>query len=520
MTGHKIGYYFHHWKTDALAGVVVFLVALPLCLGIALASGAPPFAGVIAGAIGGLVVSIASGSQLSVSGPANGVTIVAAAAITSFGYRGLLLSLVIAGAIQILLGFIRAGAISAYFPSSVIRGMLAAIGMMLMMKQLPHAIGYDKPAEDDLSFLEESGKAELSVIEEALNWVSPGAILLSASCLLILLIWDTHWIKRNRILSLIPAPLLVVAFGVLFHLITSKYVSYFSILPGHLVNLPAFESFQHLRNEIVLPDFSMITNPQIFTTAITLAFIASLESLLSLEAADKLDPLKRVAPTDRELKAQGIGNLLSGLLGGLPISAVIVRTSVNINAGGRTKLASFIHGVCIAISVIFFVEYLNMMPLSCLAAILIFTGFKLTKPAIFFELYEQGIDQFLPFIITILSMLLLDSLRGVAIGLCIGLIFVLKNNYHQAFSLTVSGDHYLLKLKKDVSFLHKAPLRQLLDRIPENSFLLIDGTQATFIDRDIVETITDFVKAGGDYNINVELKNVGHRRSYEGRSPK
>jgi MFS superfamily sulfate permease-like transporter len=515
MTSHKFNYYLQHLNTDILAGIVVFLVALPLCLGIALASGAPPFAGVIAGAVGGLVVSLASGSQLSVSGPANGVTIVAAAAIANFGYRGLLLSVLIAGIIQIVLGYLKAGTISAYFPSSVIRGMLAAIGMMLVMKQIPHAIGYDSTTEDDLSFLEESGQAEISVIEQAINSISPGAILLSATCILILLLWETRWVKSNRYLGLIPAPLIVVTYGILFDILMTKYALYFSILPDHLVNLPAFESFNHLWSEIVFPDFTMITNPHIFTTALTMALIASLESLLSLEAADKLDPLKRVAPTNRELKAQGLGNVLSGLLGGLPISAVIVRTSVNINAGGRTKIASFVHGLCITISVIFFVEYMNMIPLSCLAAILIVTGFKLMKPAIFQELYLQGRDQFLPFIITIVAMLTLDSLRGVAIGLGVGLIYVLKNNYHQAFTLTQNGNHYLLRLKKDVSFLHKAPLRQILNRIPENSSLLIDGSRASFIDRDIIETINDFVKAGTDYNINVELKDVEHRKSYE-----
>jgi MFS superfamily sulfate permease-like transporter len=515
MTGHKLSYYFENWKTDALAGIVVFLVALPLCLGIALASGAPPFAGVIAGTIGGLVVSLVSGSQLSVSGPANGVTIIAASAILNFGYRGLLLSVVIAGLIQIVLGFMRAGIISAYFPSSVIRGMLAAIGLMLVMKQIPHAIGYDKSAEDDISFLEESSQAELSIIEQAINSVSPGAILLSVTCILILLLWETKWIKSNKIFSLIPAPLIIVVYGILFDLFMTKYASYFSISPEHLVNLPAFKSFQHLWSEIVFPDFSMITNPQIFITALTLALIASLESLLSLEAADKLDPLKRIAPTDQELKAQGIGNFLSGLLGGLPISAVIVRTSVNINAGGRTKLASFIHGACISISVIFFVEYMNLIPLSCLAAILIVTGLKLARPAIFIDLYQQGRDQFLPFIITIIAMVSLDSLRGVAIGLGVGLIYVLKNNYHQAFTLTEDGNNYLLFLKKDVSFIHKAPLRQILNQIPANTNLVIDGSQASFIDRDIIETINDFVKAGSDFNIDVILKGVEHRRSYE-----
>jgi len=456
-----------------------------------------------------------SGSQLSVSGPANGVTIVAAAAIASLGYRGLLLSVLIAGIIQILLGFMRAGTISAFFPSSVIRGMLAAIGLMLVMKQIPHTLGYDKIAEDDLSFLEESGKAELSIIDQALNSISPGAIILSATCILILLLWETRWIKSRKILSLVPVPLIVFVYGIIFNILMTKYAVNYSIFPEQRVNLPAFESFDHLWSEIIFPDFSMITNPQIFITALTLALIASLESLLSLEAADKIDLLKRVAPTNRELIAQGIGNFLSGLFGGLPISAVIVRTSVNINAGGRTKLASFIHGLCIIICVIFFVEFMNLVPFSCLAAILIVTGLKLAKPSIFNELYDQGKDQFLPFIITIFAMLTLDSLRGVAIGLAVGLIYVLKNNYHQAFTLTNSGENYLLRLNKDVSFIHKAPLRQILNKIPANTSLFVDGSRAFFIDRDIIEMIYDFAESGSEYNMKVELKGVEHRGSHE-----
>ena len=456
-----------------------------------------------------------SGSQLSVSGPANGVTIVAAAAIASLGYRGLLLSVLIAGIIQILLGFMRAGTISAFFPSSVIRGMLAAIGLMLVMKQIPHTLGYDKIAEDDLSFLEESGKAELSIIDQALNSISPGAIILSATCILILLLWETRWIKSRKILSLVPVPLIVFVYGIIFNILMTKYAVNYSIFPEQRVNLPAFESFDHLWSEIIFPDFSMITNPQIFITALTLALIASLESLLSLEAADKIDLLKRVAPTNRELIAQGIGNFLSGLFGGLPISAVIVRTSVNINAGGRTKLASFIHGLCIIICVIFFVEFMNLVPFSCLAAILIVTGLKLAKPSIFNELYDQGKDQFLPFIITIFAMLTLDSLRGVAIGLAVGLIYVLKNNYHQAFTLTNSGENYLLRLNKDVSFIHKAPLRQILNKIPANTSLFVDGSRAFFIDGDIIEMIYDFAESGSEYNMKVELKGVEHRGSHE-----
>lgn len=515
MAGNKMSYYLQHWKTDFLAGIVVFLVAMPLCLGIALASGAPPLAGLIAGAVGGIVVSLASGSQLSVSGPANGVTVVAAGAIASFGYRGLLLSVIIAGAIQILLGFVGAGSISAYFPSSVIRGMLAAIGLLLMLKQFPHALGYDKPAEDDLSFLEESGRSELSAVEEALNWVSPGAILLTLCCISIMILWETKLIKSRNYITIVPAPLVVVIFGVLYAIVARNYIPYLSISPEHFVNLPIFGSSTQVWGEIVTPDLSLIRNPDIYSTSVTLALIASLETLLSIEAADKLDPFRRIAPTDQELKAQGLGNIISGLIGGLPISAVIVRTSVNINAGGKTKLASIIHGICIILSALLFVRYLNLIPLSCLAAILLVTGYKLSRPEIFQELYLQGRDQFLPFVITIASMLAFDSLRGVAIGMAIGLVYVLKNNYHKAFTLTQNDRNYLLRLMKDVSFLHKAPLRKLLATIPENSSLFIDGSRASFIDRDIIETINDFVKAGSDKNIQVQLKDIGHKRSYE-----
>ena len=515
MNDHGLNYYLKNIKSDLMAGVVVFLVALPLCLGIALASGAPPFSGVIGAAVGGLVVSVASGSQLSVSGPANGVTIIAASIIADLGYPGLLLAVSIAGIIQIILGFIRAGVISAYFPSAVIRGMLASIGLMLILKQIPHAIGYDIITEDDMSFLEESSKAEISIIQQALSAVSPGAIILSISSIALMILWETNFIKSNKLLSLIPAPLIIILYGVIFSIIIPMLSPLLALSQDHFVNLPSFQSVSHFWEQAVFPDFSLISNPQIFIAAFTLAMIASLESLLSLEAADKLDPLKRTAPTDRELKAQGLGNVLSGLIGGLPISAVIVRTSVNINAGGKTKMSSFVHGVCMIISAIFFVKYINLIPLACLAAILIVTGFKLTKPKIYVDLFKQGSDQFLPFIITIVAMNTLDSLRGVMIGLATGLLFVSKNNYHQAFSLTQNDNNYLLRLKKDVSFLHKAPLRQALNNIPENSFLLIDGSRASFIDRDIVETINDFVAAGTDSNIVVELKDVTYRQSHE-----
>lgn len=508
MSEHKIQYYLLHWKSDILAGLVVFLVALPLCLGIAIASGAPPFSGIIAGIVGGLIVSLASGSQLSVSGPANGVTIVAAAAIASFGYKGLLAAIVIAGLIQVALGLLRAGVISAYFPSSVVRGMMAAIGILLMMKQIPHALGYDNSAEDDVSFLDENTSSDIFAIKESINSITPGAILLTLMCLGILILWDTKLIKKNTIFSLLPAPLIVVLCGALFNIFTQSYFPFLAILPDHLVNLPVFDNISKIFSEITLPEFSYFLRSDILFTGVTLALIASIESLLSLEAADKLDPLRRVAPADRELLAQGLGNIISGFIGGLPISAVIVRSSVNINAGAQTKLASFTHGILIFVSIFLFSHIINMIPLACLAAILIYTGFKLAKPAIFIQMYREGIDQFLPFLITIISMILFDSLRGVIIGVIIGLLFVIKNNYHAAFTLTKKDTSYLLRLNKDVSFVNKAPLRNLLRKINPGSYVLIDGTRASFIDKDILETINDFVRAGNDDGISVELKNV------------
>ena len=511
MSEYKFQYYLINWKSDLLAGLVVFLVALPLCLGIAIASGAPPFAGIIAGIVGGLIVSLASGSQLSVSGPANGVTIVAAAAIASFGYKGLLAAIVIAGSIQVALGFLKAGVISAYFPSSVVRGMMAAIGILLMMKQMPHALGYDDSAEDDVSFLEESTSSDLFVIKESLNSITPGAILLTLICLGILILWDTKLIKNNKIFSLIPSPLIVVLFGATFNIFTQAYFTSLAILPEHLVNLPVFENFSKIFSEITLPEFSFFLKSEIIFTGITLALIASIESLLSLEAADKLDPLRRVAPADRELLAQGFGNIISGFLGGLPISAVIVRSSVNINAGAHTKLASFTHGVLIFISIFLFSHILNMIPLACLAAILVYTGFKLAKPSIFIQMYKEGFDQFLPFLITIISMILFDSLRGVIIGVVVGLLFIIRNNYHAAFTLTQQENSYLLRLNKDVSFINKAPLRNLLRNINPNSYVIIDGSRAGFVDKDILETISDFVKSSNDDGITVELKNIPSR---------
>lgn len=508
MFRKHLDYYMRYLDHDIPAGVVVFLVALPLCLGIAVASGAPPFSGVIAGIIGGLVVSVVSGSQLSVSGPAAGLTVIVASGVEKHGFDGILLAIALSGLIQLAMGYARAGVIGAYFPSAVIKGMLAAIGVILIMKQLPHAIGYDADADSDLSFLESDSHTTLSLLWSSLQSVSPGATIVALVSLAIMLYWETPRIKEHRILSLAPAPLLAVIFGVLFSQAAQSAFPALAIAPQHLVALPEISGPVQFWDEIRFPDFSKLTDVHILVSAATLALVGSLETLLSLEAVDKLDPLKRTAPTNQELKAQGVGNFVSGMIGGLPITAVIVRSSANINAGAHTKVACVIHGALLLLSVMFLSTVLNMIPLACLAAVLLLTGYKLAKPKLVVEQYAKGFDQFAPFAVTIAAILLTDLLKGMAIGMAVGLFFVLRANYHSAFTLTRDGKNYLLRLQKDVSFLNKAPLRNILETIEDDSYLVIDGTRATFIDHDIMETLEDFLKAASDNNIRVELKNM------------
>lgn len=507
---HKhVHYYLQHLSNDIPAGLVVFLVALPLCLGIAMASGAPLFAGVIAGIIGGVVVAWLSGSQLSVSGPAAGLTVIVLQAIEKLGsFQTFLLAVVVAGVIQLLLGYLRAGIIGAYFPSAVIKGMLAAIGLILIMKQFPHVVGFDADFEGDEAYMPADASTTVDEIFKSFGAFSLGPVIVSAVSILILLVWETALFKRNRIFSMVPGPLLAVSWGVGFNVFTQDS-ELLSIRPEHLVSLPAIQGIGDFLQQLRFPDFTQYANPEIYSIALTLAIVASLESLLSLEATDKLDPLKRTAPTNQELKAQGIGNILSGLLGGLPMTAVIVRSSANINAGGKTKVAGFVHGLLLLLSVMFLARYLNLIPLACLASILLLTGYKLAKPKLFKEMYAKGINQLAPFVITVAAILVSDLLKGMAIGIVCGLFFVLKANYHAAITLTQDGKHYLLRLHKDVSFLNKALLRSYLDRIEEDGSLIIDGGKAQFIDQDILETIQDFMDSAKDQNISVELKKVG-----------
>jgi len=499
-------YYFQHIKDDLPAGLVVFLVALPLCLGIALASGAPLFSGLIAGLVGGLVVSWLSGSQLAVSGPAAGLTVIVFNAIETLGsFQGLLVACILGGMMQLALGYLRAGIIGAFFPAAVIKGMLAAIGLILIIKQIPHATGYHASFEGDESYMRETAESSFYEVFEAVNSISPGVTTISIVALLMLIVWETRWVKRQSLLKLIPGPLLAVIWGVSYNLAATRFAPDWAVKGEHLVSLPVSEKASDFFGNFIYPDFSYLANPEVYVVAVTLAIIASLETLLSLEATDKLDPLKRLAPTNRELKAQGVGNIISGLLGGLPITAVIVRSAASINAGGKTRMACFVHGLCLLLSVMFFAHFLNQIPLACLAAILLHTGYKLAKPSLFKEYYRKGMSQLLPFVITIIAILVTDLLVGIAIGMVIGLFFVIKANYHAAITLVQDGSHYTLLLNKDVSFLNKALLRKFILHIPDNSTVTIDASKANFIDHDIVETLEDFLSTAPDDNIRVEL---------------
>ncbi|MEQ1528656.1 MAG: SulP family inorganic anion transporter [Methylococcales bacterium] len=504
-------HYLSHLKDDLPAGIVVFLVALPLCLGIALASGAPLFSGLIGGIVGGLVVSWLSGSQLAVSGPAAGLTVIVFNAIETLGsFEGLLVACVIAGIIQLTLGFLRAGIIGAFFPSAVIEGMLAAIGLILIIKQIPHATGYHTSFEGDESYMRETAESSFVELISAFGSVSIslGSLAISIVALLLLILWNSAWIKKQKLLRLIPGPLVAVLWGIGYNLIAKQFAPNWALNGDHLVNLPTIEKATDFFNNFALPNanyLNHLANPHVYTVALTIAIIASLETLLSLEATDKLDPLKRIAPTNRELKAQGVGNILSGLLGGLPMTAVIVRSAANINAGGMTRVACFTHGLLLLLSVMFLANYLNTIPLACLAAILLQTGYKLANPKLFMHFYHKGMSQFLPFAITVLAILLTDLLKGMAIGMVIGLFFVIKANYSAAITLTQNGSHYVLAFNKDVSFLNKALLRRSILLIRENSTVTIDASRAKFIDHDVLETIEDFLATAPDDNITVEV---------------
>lgn len=496
------------FRNDFNSSVVVFLVALPLCLGIALASGAPMFSGIVAGIIGGIVVGALSGSPLSVTGPAAGLTSIVAMSITDLGsYPAFLLSVVLAGIFQIILGYARAGGIGHFFPHSVIKGMLAAIGVILILKQIPHAVGYDVDFEGDESFIQDDGQNTFTEIINALEFMTPGAVIAGITSIIILLAWERPILRQINFIRQIPAALVAVVSGVLLNMLFINYFPEYAIEPKHLVSLPDIKA-DGIGSLFIFPDFSFWKNPAIYLTAVTIAIVASIESLLSIEACDKLDPYRRITPLNRELKAQGAGNLISGLIGGLPVTSVIVRSSANINSGAQSKASTISHGILLMTTFLFIPGLLQMIPLASLAGILIMIGFKLTKPGLYKAIYRQGVSQFLPFIVTVVAVVFTNLLQGVFMGIMVGLFFILKTNFKQAVIMVNNDDNYLIKFTKDVSFLHKAALRENLGKVPRNSRLTVDGSQAQFIDHDIIETLIDFQEESKTRNIQVDLINI------------
>ncbi|HIB47588.1 MAG TPA: SulP family inorganic anion transporter [Flavobacteriaceae bacterium] len=501
---------FSKIKSDLPASIVVFFVALPLCLGIALASGAPLFSGLIAGIVGGIVVGALSGSQIGVSGPAAGLAAIVLTAIgTLGGYENFLVAVVIGGAIQLLFGILKAGIIGYYFPSSVIKGMLTGIGVIIILKQIPHFFGYDADPEGDFAFFQVDGENTFSEIFLALNSISLGATIIAFVSLGILLLWSQVLSKKGKIFQLVQGPLVAVAVGVIFYLVT-KGNETLAIAGEHLVQVPVPDSFDSFIGQFSFPNFSIIGTSEVWIVGFTIALVASLETLLCVEATDKLDPEKRVTPTNRELLAQGTGNMLSGLIGGLPITQVIVRSSANIQSGGRTKLSAIIHGFFLLISVILIPTVLNMIPLSVLAAVLLIVGYKLAKPSTFKAMYKAGWKQFVPYIVTIVGIVFTDLLIGIGLGLAVGIVIVLLKSYQNSHFLHIedksNGKHKInMTLAEEVTFFNKGAILKELDRLPRNTYLEIDVRKTRYLDADIIEILDDFAFKAKERNIDIKI---------------
>lgn len=496
------------WRADVPAAIVVFLVAVPLCLGIAQASGAPPFAGIISGVVGGLMVGSLSRSQLMVSGPAAGLTAIVVSAIATMGsYESFLAAVVLAGGVQLLLSAARAGSLGYYFPSSVVRGMLAAIGLILILKQIPHAVGYDLDFEGDEAFLQMTGENTFSAIGHAFARIEPAAVILSVLAFAMLLVWDRTPLKK---LKMLPAPLAVVIVGVVGQGVLSLISPALGLGPEHRIALPVPGSVPEVAALFTFPDWSALARPETWRVALLLGIVASLESVLSVEATDRMDPYKRETPRQRELAAQGAGNIVAGLVGGLPVTGVIVRSAANVDAGAQTKASAVLHGVFLLVAVVAIPGVLNLIPLASLAAILIYTGFRLTHPQLLRHAWAQGPTQWLPFVVTVVAILFTDLLIGILIGLAVGLVFVVRDLLRFPCYTIVSPHGSVLtrlKLHEQVSFLHKSSLARLLDGLPPGSRIEIDGTGTRQIDHDVLEYISDFRQAAQVKNI--DFRTVG-----------
>ncbi|MFT6850979.1 MAG: MFS superfamily sulfate permease-like transporter [Sphingobacteriales bacterium] len=500
---------FSHLKKDIPASIVVFFVALPLCLGIALASGAPLFSGLISGIIGGIIVGSLSGSNIGVSGPAAGLAAIVLTAIgTLGGYENFLLAVVLGGAIQLLFGVLKAGIIGYYFPSSVIKGMLTGIGIIIILKQIPHFFGYDADPQGDFAFFQIDGENTFSELFKMVNYITPGSAIIGMIGLAILILWDKVLTKKSKVFQVIQGPLVAVAAGIIFYIFTKD--SDIAIAQSHLVSVPVPKDLDSFIGQFSMPNFGAIGNPQIWVVAFTIALVASLETLLCVEATDKLDPHKNVTPTNRELLAQGTGNILSGLVGGLPITQVIVRSSANIQSGGRTKVSAIIHGFLILISVMLIPTLLNKIPLSVLAAILLIVGYKLAKPALFKHMYNLGWKQSIPFAVTVIGIVFIDLLYGIGLGLAIGVVVILIKSFQNSHFLhkedtAKEGGKIKMRLAEEVTFINKGTILKELDQLPGNTNLELDVTRTTYLDYDIIEILEDFAIKAKERKINIKL---------------
>tara|TARA_R110000868_G_scaffold210838_1_gene460933 strand:- start:2493 stop:4085 length:1593 start_codon:yes stop_codon:yes gene_type:complete len=501
---------FKYIKNDLPASIVVFFVALPLCLGIALASGAPLFSGLIAGIVGGIIVGSLSGSKIGVSGPAAGLAAIVLAAIGTLGsYENFLVAVVLGGIIQLLFGVLKAGIIGYYFPSSVIKGMLTGIGIIIVLKQIPHFFGYDADPEGDFAFFQVNSKNTFSDLINMINYIKPGSTLIGIIGLSILILWDKVLSKKGKIFQLIQGPLVAVVVGIVFYVIT-KSNEVLAISQTHLVSVPIPEDAASFVGQFSFPNFSAITNPDVWIVAFTIALVASLETLLSVEATDKLDPHKNVTPTNRELLAQGTGNIISGMIGGLPITQVIVRSSANIQSGARSKMSAIIHGFFLLISVILIPRLLNMIPLSVLAAVLFIVGYKLAKPALFKKMYDLGWKQSIPFTVTVLGIVFIDLLYGIGLGLAVGIVVILMKSYQNSHFLHIedksNGKHKIkMTLAEEVTFFNKGAILRELDSLPRDTYLELDLIKTRYLDNDIIEILEDFAFKAKERNIDIKL---------------
>ncbi len=496
-----------HLDKDIPASIVVFLVALPLCLGIALASNAPLFSGLISGIVGGIVVGGLSKSSVSVSGPAAGLTVIVVDAIDTLGtFEAFLLAVVIAGAIQFILGILKAGIIGHFFPSSVIKGMLSAIGLILILKQIPHAFGKDTDPEGDVEFMQLDDENTFTEIIAAASDPNFTALFICLASLGILLLFQQPFMKRIKLFNYIPGALIAVLGGVGLNELMGAINPSWKLVGEHLVELPINDSISGFIEEFKAPAFHFWTDLNVYTVAVTIAIVASLETLLSIEAADKIDPNKRITPPNVELRAQGVGNMISGMIGGLPVTAVIVRSSANIGAGAKTKLSAILHGVLLLVCAFSIPYLLNLIPLSCLAAVLLLVGYKLIKPDLIREMYRKGVNQFAPFLITIVAILFTDLLIGIGIGLISGLFFIIRSNLPHSISVTNRNNHYLIRFRKDASFMNKSDLVKVFSSIPPDAQVIIDAKRARFIDTDVLEMIEDFKINAATKNIDVKCE--------------